>query len=77
VERDRNHHEPGRGSSQRYCAFASHWYTLRRDWDSLTNALTGIVWHDDRQIEEAAVRMAIDRERPRTEITVTKGKGGL
>ncbi|MCA9180287.1 MAG: RusA family crossover junction endodeoxyribonuclease [Planctomycetales bacterium] len=32
------------------------------------DALTGIVWEDDSQIEELRLRMAYDKQRPRIEV---------
>lgn len=47
---------------------------LIRDWDNWhklsMDALTGIVWEDDSQIEEATVRKHLDKERPRIEIRI-------
>jgi len=46
----------------------------RRDWDNwhkLTmDALEGIVYHDDSQIQEAHVIKQIDKDKPRTEISI-------
>ena len=46
----------------------------RRDWDNWhkvsCDALTGIVWEDDCQIQEAKVTKHIDEKRPRIEIEV-------
>lgn len=46
----------------------------RRDWDNWhklsMDALSGIVWVDDEQIDEAIVRKAIDKAQPRIEISV-------
>lgn len=36
----------------------------------LLDALTGIVWVDDSQIEEMTVRRGYDKERPRVEISI-------
>lgn len=36
----------------------------------LLDALTGIVWEDDRQIVEMAVAKAFDKARPRVEIEI-------
>lgn len=46
----------------------------RRDWDNWhklsQDALEGIVYEDDCQIQEATVRKFIDRENPRIEIEI-------
>lgn len=46
----------------------------RRDWDNFhkisQDALSGIVWEDDEQIDEAVVVKRYDRERPRIEIEI-------
>lgn len=46
----------------------------RKDWDNFhklsMDALSGIVWDDDSQVEEAVVRKAYDWQRPRIEITI-------
>lgn len=34
------------------------------------DALTGIVWEDDSQIEELRLRKAYDKERPRVEVEI-------
>lgn len=49
-----------------------------RDWDNFhkisMDALTGIVWVDDSQIQRATVEKHYDKENPRIEITITKYK---
>ncbi len=46
----------------------------RCDWDNLgklvSDALNGVCWHDDSQVDDARVLKHLDAERPRTEITV-------
>jgi Holliday junction resolvase RusA-like endonuclease len=46
----------------------------KSDWDNFhklsMDALTGIVWEDDRQIEEATVMKRFDKANPRIEITI-------
>ena len=46
----------------------------RADWDNFhklsMDALSGIVWEDDSQIEQALVRKCYDKERPRIEVEV-------
>lgn len=48
----------------------------KRDWDNFhklsMDALTGIVWEDDSQIEKAIVYKGIDKENPRIEIRVNE-----
>ena len=49
--------------------------TRRRcDWDNLgklvSDALNGVCWHDDSQVDDARVLKSIDPERPRTEVIV-------
>lgn len=47
----------------------------RRDLDNLEktvgDALNGIIWDDDSQIDEVYKRRHLDRENPRVEITIT------
>jgi Holliday junction resolvase RusA-like endonuclease len=51
-------------------------YVERRDadWDNygaqVSDALNGVVWLDDRRIDDARVVRAVDRERPRIEVDV-------
>lgn len=43
------------------------------DWDNHgknSDAFTGVIWEDDRYVVDAHVRLFIDRERPRVEVTV-------
>lgn len=42
---------------------------------ALLDALTGIVWEDDGQIVELHTTKAVDKERPRVEMTVTPAAG--
>jgi len=46
----------------------------RRDWDNYhkitMDALEGVVYEDDRQIQDARVRKYLDRDKPRIEIIV-------
>jgi crossover junction endodeoxyribonuclease RusA len=46
----------------------------RRDWDNYhklsIDALTGIVWEDDSQIQIAHVRKYYDKEKPRIEVEI-------
>jgi len=46
----------------------------KRDWDNYhklsMDALTGIVWEDDSQIQKAEVEKFYDKENPRIEITI-------
>ena len=48
----------------------------RRDWDNFhklaCDALEGVVYEDDSQIQEAHVVKAYDKENPRTEILIHK-----
>lgn len=48
----------------------------KRDWDNWhklsMDALTGIVWEDDSQIQKAIVYKGIDKENPRIEIRVNE-----
>ncbi len=49
--------------------------TRRRcDWDNIgklvSDALNGVCWHDDSQVEDAHVKKRYDHERPRTEVEV-------
>jgi Holliday junction resolvase RusA-like endonuclease len=48
--------------------------TRRGDWDNfakaVADALQGVVFENDRAIVEAHVRLELDRERPRTDVTV-------
>ncbi len=49
--------------------------TRRRcDWDNLgklvSDALNGVCWLDDSQVDDARVLKSVDPERPRTEVTV-------
>jgi crossover junction endodeoxyribonuclease RusA len=51
------------------------WWPDRRKHDvdnikALLDALTGIVWEDDGQIEDLRVRKGFDKKRPRVEIEV-------
>lgn len=47
----------------------------RKDWDNFhklsMDALYGIVWEDDDQIDRAHVHKRYDEENPRIEVTVT------
>jgi Holliday junction resolvase RusA-like endonuclease len=47
----------------------------RGDWDNfakaVADALEGVVFDNDRAIVEAHVRLELDRERPRTDVTVS------
>tara|TARA_R100000365_G_C2726532_1_gene57730 strand:- start:594 stop:917 length:324 start_codon:yes stop_codon:yes gene_type:complete len=47
----------------------------RSDWDNFhklsMDALSGIVWEDDSQIEDARVLKRYDKYKPRIEITIT------
>jgi Holliday junction resolvase RusA-like endonuclease len=46
----------------------------KRDWDNFhklsMDALTGIVWEDDSQVQTALVKKAFDKHNPRIEITI-------
>lgn len=48
----------------------------RRDWDNWhklsMDSLTGIVWEDDSQIKDSHVKMFIDKNNPRIELTISK-----
>ena len=50
----------------------------KRDIDNynklLFDALSGIVWVDDVQIEELLIKKSIDKSNPRIEVTVMTGK---
>lgn len=50
------------------------------DWDNFhklsMDALTGIAWEDDSQIQLATVRKGYDKERPRMEITIKEMEHG-
>ncbi len=54
--------------------FAFRASARRCDWDNLgklvSDALNGVCWFDDSQVVDARVVKLIDRERPRTEVTV-------
>ena len=47
-----------------------------RDWDNYhkisMDALTGVIWEDDSQIQRATVEKHKDKLKPRIEITITK-----
>lgn len=68
------HGEPLRG---RLSIDVTIYFATKRkvDWDNFhklsMDALTGIVWEDDSQIEEARVRKAYDRHNPRIEIAIS------
>jgi len=51
----------------------------KADWDNFhklsMDALTGIVWEDDSQIQQAIVRKCYDKEQPRIEIKVFEAFG--
>jgi Holliday junction resolvase RusA-like endonuclease len=50
----------------------------KKDWDNFhklsMDALTGIVWEDDEQIDDAHVHKRYDKENPRIEITGAKSE---
>lgn len=55
--------------------FIALWWPTKRNHDvdnvkGLLDALTGILWHDDGQIESLHIRKGYDKATPRVELTV-------